>query len=141
MASTLEQVLLCLIAAVLCCAGLGVVVCRLLKLPPMLGCLVVGLLIGPNALAIAQDSQNLKYPAQFGVVFLMFASGLKFNLPKLKSMRQLVFGWGLSQVFLTMAGTLAGHFFLVWAYVRVFGDPWHGRQMGWQGAVVLGGAG
>ena len=132
MASTLELVLLYLIAAVL-----GVVVCRSLKLPPMLGYLVVGVLIGPNALAIAQDSENVKYLAEFGVVFLMFVIGLEFNLPKLKSMRHLVFGLGLSQVFLTMAGTLAGHFFLVWAYVRVFGDPW---QMGWQGAVVLGGA-
>ena len=53
----------------------------------------------------------------------MFVIGLEFNLPKLKSMRHLVFGLGLSQVFLNMAGTLASRFFLVWAYVRVFVDP------------------
>jgi CPA2 family monovalent cation:H+ antiporter-2 len=35
---------------------LGVVVCRSLKLPPMLGYLVVGVLIGPNALALAKDT-------------------------------------------------------------------------------------
>ena len=50
MATTLEVVLLYLVAAVL-----GVVVCRSLKLPPMLGYLVVGVLIGPNALALAGD--------------------------------------------------------------------------------------
>ena len=50
MATTLELVLLYLVAAVL-----GVVVCRSLKLPPMLGYLVVGVLIGPNALALAKD--------------------------------------------------------------------------------------
>jgi CPA2 family monovalent cation:H+ antiporter-2 len=132
MASTLELVLLYLVAAVL-----GVVVCRSLKLPPMLGYLVVGVLIGPNALAFAQDSAAVKYLAEFGVVFLMFVIGLEFNLPKLKSMRTLVFGLGLSQVVLTMVGTLLGHGLLVWGYATVMGQAW---QMGWQGAVVLGGA-
>ncbi|KPF48193.1 potassium transporter [beta proteobacterium AAP121] len=132
MASTLELVLLYLVAAVL-----GVVVCRSLKLPPMLGYLVVGVLIGPNALAFAQDSAGVKYLAEFGVVFLMFVIGLEFNLPKLRSMRTLVFGLGLSQVGLTMVGTLAGHGLLVWAYASFLGKTW---QMGWQGAVVLGGA-
>ncbi len=130
--STLELVLLYLVAAVL-----GVVVCRSLKLPPMLGYLAVGVLIGPNALALAQDSAGVQYLAEFGVVFLMFVIGLEFNLPKLRSMRQLVFGLGLSQVMLTIAGTLLGHALLVAAYAGVFGQAW---QMSWQGAVVLGGA-
>jgi CPA2 family monovalent cation:H+ antiporter-2 len=132
MASTLELVLLYLVAAVL-----GVVVCRSLKLPPMLGYLVVGVLIGPNAMALAQDSAGVKYLAEFGVVFLMFVIGLEFNLPKLRSMRTLVFGLGLSQVGLTMLVTLLGHGLLVWAYATVFGGAW---QMSWQGAVVLGGS-
>jgi monovalent cation:H+ antiporter-2, CPA2 family len=132
LASTLELVLLYLVAAVA-----GVVVCRSLKLPPMLGYLVVGVLIGPNALAFAQDSAGVQYLAEFGVVFLMFVIGLEFNLPKLRSMRTLVFGLGLSQVFLTIAVTLAGHFVLVWAYATFLNGQW---QMDWRGAVVLGGA-
>ncbi|MBZ8140382.1 potassium transporter [Rubrivivax gelatinosus] len=132
MATTLELVLLYLVAAVL-----GVVVCRSLKLPPMLGYLVVGVLIGPNALALAQDSAGVKYLAEFGVVFLMFVIGLEFNLPKLRSMRTVVFGLGLSQVALTMIGTIAGHVLLAAAYQGISGRPW---QMSWQGAVVLGGA-
>jgi monovalent cation:H+ antiporter-2, CPA2 family len=132
LASTLELVLLYLVAAVL-----GVVACRSLKLPPMLGYLVVGVLIGPNALALARDTASVKYLAEFGVVFLMFVIGLEFNLPKLRSMRTLVFGLGLSQVVLTMAGALLGHFLLVGLYERLSGQQW---QMSWQGAVVLGGA-
>ena len=93
MATTLELVLLYLVAAVA-----GVVVCRLAKLPPMLGYLAVGVLIGPNAMALAKDSVGVRYLAEFGVVFLMFVIGLEFNLPKLKSMQRLVFGLGLSQV-------------------------------------------
>jgi CPA2 family monovalent cation:H+ antiporter-2 len=132
MATTLELALLYLVAAVL-----GVVVCRSLKLPPMLGYLVVGVIIGPNALALAQDSAGVKYLAEFGVVFLMFVIGLEFNLPKLRSMRTLVFGLGLSQVVLTMAGALFGHYLLATSYGWFTGKAW---QMSWQGAVVLGGA-
>ncbi len=132
MATTLELVLLYLAAAVL-----GVVACRSLKLPPMLGYLVVGVVIGPNALALARDTAGVKVLAEFGVVFLMFVIGLEFNLPKLRSMRHLVFGLGLSQVVLTIAFTLLGHFALVWGYATLLKGHW---EMGWRGAVVLGGA-
>lgn len=132
MASTLELVLLYLVAAVL-----AVVYFRTLKLPPVLGYLVVGVLIGPNALALAQDSAGVSYLAEFGVVFLMFVIGLEFNLPKLRSMRTLVFGLGMSQVVLTMVGTLLGHGVLVLGWHLITGQSW---QMSWQGAVVLGAA-
>ena len=131
MASTLELVLLYLVAAV----G-GVVVCRLAKLPPMLGYLAVGVVIGPNAMALAKDSAGVSYLAEFGVVFLMFVIGLEFNLPKLKSMRKLVFGLGLAQVLLTVAGSVAGHFLLTWLF-SFTGRPW---ELSWRGSLVLGGA-
>jgi CPA2 family monovalent cation:H+ antiporter-2 len=131
MASTLELALLYLVAAVL-----GVVVCRTLKLPPMLGYLAVGVLIGPNALALAADSAGVAYLAEFGVVFLMFVIGLEFNLPKLRSMRTLVFGLGSLQVTLTIAGAVLGNVLLTLAFA------WMGRQweLSWQGAVALGSA-
>jgi CPA2 family monovalent cation:H+ antiporter-2 len=131
MASTLELILLYLVAAVA-----AAVVCRSLKLPPMLGYLVVGVLIGPNALALAQDSDGMRYLAEFGVVFLMFVIGLEFNLPKLRSMRTLVFGLGLSQVTLTILGTLIGHALLWWLF-SYSSRPW---ELDWRGAVVLGSA-
>jgi CPA2 family monovalent cation:H+ antiporter-2 len=131
MASTLELVLLYLIAAV----G-GVVVCRLAKLPPMLGYLAVGVLIGPNAMALAKDAGGVNYLAEFGVVFLMFVIGLEFNLPKLKSMRKLVFGLGLSQVALTMLAAVVGNALLGWG-LAMAGRSW---GLNWQSAVALGGA-
>ena len=131
MINSLDIALLYLIAAVL-----GVVVCRYLKLPPMLGYLAVGVLIGPNALALAKDSASIRYLAEFGVVFLMFVIGLEFNLPKLRSMRAMVFGLGLMQVLMTIVGTLAGHFMLASAF-KFFGADW---QLSWQGAMVLGSA-
>ena len=55
--TSLQLTLLYLLAAVL-----GVVACRSLKLPPMLGYLVVGVLIGPNALALGDDSATVRHP-------------------------------------------------------------------------------
>ncbi len=103
MPTALELTLLLLAAAVI-----GVVVFRLLNLPPMLGYLAVGILIGPHALGLVPDSQETRYLAEFGVVFLMFSIGLEFSLPKLKSMRNLVFGLGMAQVVLTIVLVMAG---------------------------------
>jgi len=131
MVSPLELALLYLIAAVL-----GVVVCRLLKLPAMLGYLAVGVLIGPNALALAGDSTSMNRLAEFGVVFLMFVIGLEFNLPKLHSMRRLVFGLGMLQVLLTVCGAILGNVLLIAAFAW-FARSW---ELSWQGALVLGAA-
>ncbi|HEY4069486.1 MAG TPA: cation:proton antiporter [Burkholderiaceae bacterium] len=129
--STFALVLLYLVAAVA-----GVVVCRMAKLPPMLGYLAVGVLIGPNATALAKDTPGVSYLAEFGVVFLMFVIGLEFNLPKLKSMRKLVFGLGLSQVGLTMLTAVGGNLLLVW----LFSFTGHAWGLGWRSSVALGGA-
>jgi len=132
MASTLEVALLYLLAAVL-----GVVACRLARLPAMLGYLIVGVVIGPNALALARDSAGVHYLAEFGVVFLMFVIGLEFNLPKLRSMKRLVFGLGMGQVVLTILGAAIGNVGLAWLYALVFERVW---ELSWQGAVALGSA-
>src|SRR2546423_2125087 len=131
MASTLDVILLYLVAAVA-----GVVICRLVKLPPMLGYLAVGVVIGPNAMALGRRSSGMQHLAEFGVVFLMFVIGLEFNLPKLKSMRRAVFGLGSSQVTLTLLAALAGNALLAWGFMQA------GRSWGlhWQSAVALGGA-
>src|SRR3954469_5143456 len=133
--STLELTLVYLLAAVL-----GVVACRSLKLPPMLGYLVVGVLIGPNALALGQNSDGVRYLGEFGVVFLMFVIGLEFNLPKLKSMRSLVFGLGLSQVALTMLAAVLGKLLLGPAIAYLGLGTGGFGALSWQSAVALGGA-
>ncbi|MBM3387291.1 MAG: potassium transporter [Betaproteobacteria bacterium] len=126
--TSLELTLLYLLAAVL-----GVVACRMLRLPPMLGYLVVGVLIGPNALALAHNSSGVQHLAEFGVVFLMFVIGLDFNLPKLRAMRRHVFGLGLLQVLLTLLLVTLGSLFLA----SLLPSLW---QMPWQTALALAGA-
>ena len=123
--SALEITLLYLLAGVL-----GVVVCRSLKLPPMLGYLAVGVLIGPHALALARNADGVRHLGEFGVVFLMFVIGLEFNLPKLRTMRRHVFGLGLLQVTLTMALIT-----LISILVAHLAPAWW--TMGWQTALAL----
>jgi len=121
----LDLTLLYLLAAVL-----GVVACRFLKLPPMLGYLAVGILIGPNALAVAKNADGVRHLGEFGVVFLMFVIGLEFNLPKLRAMRHHVFGLGLFQVSLTIAVTTAATLVLAWWAPKIW-------SYGWQTSVAL----
>ncbi len=126
--SALEITLLYLLAAVL-----GVVACRFFKLPPMLGYLAVGVVIGPNALALSQNADGVRHLGEFGVVFLMFVIGLEFNLSKLRSMRRHVFGLGMLQVTLTIVLGTGGTLFLAAVAPSLWG-------MGWQTALALSGA-
>jgi len=102
MPTALELTLLLLAASVL-----GVAAVRLLHQPPVLGYLVVGIAIGPHALALVPDTPETRHLADLGIVFLMFTIGLEFSLSRLRSMRSIVLGLGVTQVILTLAATLA----------------------------------
>ncbi len=102
-----------------------VVACRLLQLPALVGYLVVGIVIGPHALGWVPDTEDTRYLAEFGVVFLMFSIGLEFSLAKLMTMRRVVFGLGAAEV--------AGFATLVFGTALTLG-------LDWKAALVLGGA-
>ncbi len=76
---------------------------RRLKLPPVLGYLCVGLMIGPTALDWVHETADLPDLAELGVVFLLFSLGLEFSLPKMLKLRRVVFGLGTLQVLVTTA--------------------------------------
>lgn len=128
MHNTLEIILILLSAAVF-----GVIFFRMLHLPPMLGYLAVGVVIGPHAFGLIGEHQGTHRLAEFGVVFLMFSIGLEFSLPKLKAMRRIVFGLGLAQVLLTIGVTL----FAGW--VGFLFLPQY-LPFSWQTSFALGGA-
>jgi len=71
---------------------------RRLRLPPVLGYLCVGLMIGPTALDWVNESDELPDLAELGVVFLLFSLGLEFSLSKMLALRHVVFGLGSLQV-------------------------------------------
>lgn len=53
--------------------------------PPILGYLVAGLIIGPNTppMPLVTDARSIEALAEIGVVFLLFALGVEFNLRRL----------------------------------------------------------
>ncbi len=116
----LTQVLALLLASVLV-----VTLARRIGLPPVLGYLVVGILVGPYTFGIVADSEQTHLLAEIGVVFLLFTLGLEFSWPRMVAMRREVFGLGALQVLATL-----GVFMLIG---RLFGLPW-------LVAVVVGGA-
>ncbi len=111
--SSLQPILILLAAAVLAVAA-----CRLFALPPIVGYLAVGLVLGPHAVGAVQDDSQTRHLAEFGVVFLMFSIGLEFSLSKLRVMRREVFGLGFSQVMLTILGCVG------MAFVMAGGGAW-----------------
>ena len=102
----------------------SVIVFRRLNLPPILGYLLVGTVIGPKAFDLLDGLSGAQYLAEFGVVFLMFSIGLEFSLSKLVAMKRIVFGLGLLQVTLTLT--------VVAAIAIAFG-------LSWQAGLALGG--
>ncbi len=120
MPTTLKLILILLAAAVVV-----VVVCRQVRLPAILGYLLVGIAVGPHGFAWVPDDTDTRELAEFGIVFLMFSIGLEFSLPHLRSMQRAVFGLGTAQVAITtVAAMVALHF----------------MGYGWKPGLVLGGA-
>jgi CPA2 family monovalent cation:H+ antiporter-2 len=101
MVSSLELIILLLA----CSVGM-VAILRNFKMPPMIAYFVVGLILGPSVAGVIVDSAANHHLVEFGIVFLMFTIGLEFSLPTLNSMRQILFGIGLSQVAITLLFTI-----------------------------------
>jgi monovalent cation:H+ antiporter-2, CPA2 family len=114
-------VVLILLAAAVCAVALF----RALNLPAVLAYLAVGALLGPHALAVVPDSEQARYLAEFGVVFLMFSIGLEFSLPRLFAMKRLVLGLGSLQV--------VGSILLFMLLARLLG-------LGWAASFAVAGA-
>ncbi|KAA0699484.1 Kef family K(+) transporter [Neorhizobium sp. P12A] len=82
-----------------------------LKLPPLVGYLIAGVLVGPHTPGYVADQNLAPELAEIGVILLMFGVGLHFSLKDLLSVRgiavpgaivQIAFatllGWGLGEI-------------------------------------------
>jgi len=107
MFESIQLIILLLVSSVLMVA-----LFRYLRLPPMIAYFSVGLILGPYALGVLPDSESSRHFVEFGIVFLMFTIGLEFSLPKLNSMRHILFGLGGAQVVITLATTMIFSTFL-----------------------------
>ncbi|WP_026606432.1 cation:proton antiporter [Methylocapsa acidiphila] len=92
-------------------AGVVAPLFRRLRVSPVLGFLVAGVLLGPYGLGalahgrpwlsafVLEDLEQIAPVAEFGVVFLLFMIGLELSWERLATMRRAVFGFGALQVF------------------------------------------
>jgi len=116
-AGTVEQLLVLKDLAVIFAVSLLVILAfHRVKLPPLPGFIVAGVLLGPNALGLVSDVHRVEGLAEVGVVLLLFTIGIEFSLSRLREMgRQVLVGGGL-QVGLTVAAA-AG-------LAAALGHPW-----------------
>jgi len=75
------------------------------QVPPVLGFLVTGMLIGPYGLGILNGGHN-ELNADLGVIFLLFTIGVDLSLKELWKMKKALFLGGTLQIVLTTFLTL-----------------------------------
>lgn len=109
----------------LAASGLAVGLLTMLRMPAVMGYLVVGAVLGPHALNLIDNAEHTKFLAELGLIFLMFMVGLEFSIPTLLRARRDVLVAGSVHVGTTMTLVATG---LVLTGVPV------------QPAIVMGGA-
>lgn len=101
------------IVVYLAAAAVSAPLAKRIGLGAVLGYLIAGLVIGPFALNLVGETEDVRHVAEFGVVMLLFLIGLEVQPALLWSLRTNIFGAGLGQLaattaVLTGAGVLAG---------------------------------
>ncbi len=90
--------------AVLLAASVGIAyLCYRLRLVPIVGFLLAGVLVGPGALGLVADGEFVRQAAEVGVILLLFTIGIEFSLAKLARIgRAILVGGGIQ-----VGGTVA----------------------------------
>ncbi len=81
-------------------------ICHRLKILPIVGFLLAGVIIGPHALAIVEDAELIDQIAEIGIVLLLFTIGLEFSLERLWRIKRAIFIGGGLQLGLTIAAVI-----------------------------------
>ncbi len=83
-------------------SGLIVYILGKLHIPPIVGFLIAGTIIGPYGMGLIKDPHEVELIAEIGVILLMFTIGVEFSIPRLIILKKEVFLLGTLQV----AGTI-----------------------------------
>lgn len=91
---------------ILAASVLIIFVSHKIKVPPVVGFLLTGILIGPGGFSLVKDTQTVDVLAEIGVVMLLFMIGLEFTLDRLKRIQRNFWVGGGLQVVLTTAASV-----------------------------------
>lgn len=96
---------------------------QLLRLSPIVGYLLAGIVVGPHTPGFEADHALAEQMAEIGVILLMFGVGLHFHFKELLAVRHVAVPGALVQsITATILGALLGRFFgREWSTSLVFG--------------------
>src|SRR3954470_1998838 len=104
-------------------AGIVIPAFARLKISPVIGFIIVGMIVGPyglGSLAAQQpwlnyvtisNSHRIEPFAELGIVLLLFSIGLELSFRRLWSMRRLLFGVGAAELFCSAGAIAAALYF------------------------------
>lgn len=81
-------------------------ICYKIKLVPIAGFLIAGVIIGPNALGLVQDIELVDMLAEIGIILLLFTIGIEFSLEKLSRIKNAIIVGGGLQVSLSVTAVV-----------------------------------
>jgi CPA2 family monovalent cation:H+ antiporter-2 len=118
-----ETTLLTLLAGGLVLAFVMGMLAQRLRLSPLVGYLMAGVLVGPFTPGFVGDSGMAAELAEIGVILLMFGVGLHFSVDDLREVRRMAFPWAVLPI---AFGTGLG-----WLLARYIGwSSWQGVVFG-----------
>ena len=91
----------------------GYVAARL-RLPPLIGYLIAGIIISPNTPGVVGDIHLANQLAELGVMFLMFGVGMHFSLNDLMQVRRIALPGAILQI--TVATILGMGISMLWGW-------------------------
>ena len=94
------------LVALVVASALIAYICQRLRILPIVGFLVTGVLIGPNALGVVRDSELIDTVAEIGVVLLLFTLGIEFSFERMSRIKRTIFLGGSLQIVFAIAETV-----------------------------------
>jgi len=87
-----------------------------LRLPPLIGYLIAGIIISPNTPGVVGDIQLANQLAELGVMFLMFGVGMHFSLSDLLQVRRIALPGAILQIAVATLLGMAVSMFWGWSF-------------------------
>jgi CPA2 family monovalent cation:H+ antiporter-2 len=107
----------------------SILVFQKIRVPPVIGLIVTGIMLGPSGFRLVHDTGLITVLAELGVILLLFTIGLEFSLDDLGKLRKIVLAGGTAQVLATGLVIAVLSFWLMDAI---------GRKVGMKEALILG---